>query len=86
LPSSHTNKDGVRVSRIIPSFNNFSITTVSRQMVNFIATEYGVASMKAVPTWSKAEQLINIAHPDFKDDLIKSAQANKIWRRSNKIL
>ncbi len=85
LPSTHKNKDGTVISRIVPAFETGSINTVSRQMVNFIATEYGVASMKGAPTWVKAEQLINIAHPDFRDDLIKAAQERKIWRRTNKI-
>ncbi len=85
LPSTHTKTDGTVISRIVPNFDIGTITTVSRQMVNFIVTEYGVASLKTAPTWSRAEQLINIAHPDFRDDLIKAAQERKIWRRTNKI-
>jgi len=85
LPSTHTNKDGKVISRIVPNFEIGTITTVSRQMVNFIVTEYGVASMKTASSWSRAEQLISLAHPDFRDDLVKAAQERKIWRRTNKI-
>ena len=85
LPSTHTNKDGTVISRIVPNFDIGSITTISRQMVNFVVTEYGAVSLKTCPTWYRAEKLISIAHPDFRDDLIKEAQVRKIWRRSNKI-
>ena len=85
LPSTHTSKDGTRTSRIVPNFDIGSITTASRQMVNFVVTEYGAVSLKTCPTWQRAEKLISIAHPDFRDDLVKAAQERKIWRRTNKI-
>ncbi len=85
LPSTHTQKDGTVISRIVPNFETGSITTVSRQMVNFVVTEFGCVSLKTTPTWYRAEKLISIAHPDFRDELIKEAEARKIWRRTNKI-
>lgn len=84
LPSTHTNKDGSVISRIVPNFEIGSITTVTRQMVNFVVTEYGCVSLKTCPTWYRAEKLISIAHPDFREDLIKEAEKRKIWRQSNK--
>lgn len=41
--------------------------------------------MKGKSTWERAEALINIAHPDFRDMLVEEAEAMNIWRRSNKI-
>lgn len=85
LPSTFTKKDGTLISRIVPSFENGSITTVTRQMVNFIVTEYGSISLKGAPTWERAEKIISIAHPQFRDELIKEAAKMKIWRKTNKI-
>ena len=53
---------------------------------NFIVTEYGAANLKGKTTWERAELLINIAHPDFRDQLIKDAERMGIWKRSSKCL
>jgi butyryl-CoA:acetate CoA-transferase len=85
LPATHTMKDGTLVSNIVPGFENGSIVTVTRHMIQFVVTEYGAVNLKTCPTWERAEKLISIAHPDFRDDLIKEAEKRKIWRRTNKI-
>jgi acyl-CoA hydrolase len=41
--------------------------------------------MKGMSVWQRAEGLINLAHPQLRDELIQAAQAQGIWRRSNKI-
>ncbi len=50
----------------------------------FMATEYGVVNLMGIPTWERAERVISIAHPDFRDELIREAEKQKIWRPSNK--
>lgn len=84
MSSTVTGKDGVMKSRIVPTLTNGSIVTDSRTCVHYIVTEYGMVNMKGLSTWERAEQIINIAHPDFRDELIKDAEKMGIWRRSNK--
>ncbi len=83
MTSRYKEKDGTYHSRIKPQFNG-DIITSPRSQVYFIATEFGVINLEGKSTWERAEDLISIAHPDFRDALIKEAQERKIWRRSNK--
>ena len=84
LNSTFTNSEGRLESRIMGSFAPNSIVTIPRQLVDYIVTEYGAVRLKPKPTWQRAEALISIAHPDFREDLIKQTEKLKIWRRSNK--
>ncbi len=84
LKSTYKDGEGKTHSRIVPTLKAGSIVTTPRTAVDFIVTEYGKVQLKGEPTWSRAELLINIAHPDFRDDLIKQAEEMRIWRRSNK--
>ncbi len=84
LNSTMKDKEGKLVSRILPTFVPGTIVTISRQLVDYIVTEYGVVKLGANPTWQRAEKLVSIAHPDFRDGLIKEAERMNIWRRSNK--
>ena len=81
--SRYKEKDGTYNSRIRPQFNG-DIITSPRSQVYFIATEFGVINLEGKSTWERAEDLISIAHPDFRDELVKEAQERGIWRRSNK--
>lgn len=85
LSSTFNDSEGNLHSRIVPTFSPGSITTIPRQMVDYIVTEYGAVRLSAKPTWARAELLISIAHPDFRDELVKEAEKLKIWTKSNKI-
>jgi len=83
--STFKDKDGNLHSRIRPLLTPGGVVTVPRTMVNWVVTEYGKVNMKALSIWERAEALINIAHPDFRDQLIKDAEQMKLWRPTNKI-
>ena len=48
-------------------------------------TEYGAVNLKGKSTWQRAESLISVAHPDFREALIREAEKMGIWRNTSKI-
>lgn len=84
-PSTRLKPDGTRESLIKPVLTEGSIVTTPRTATNFIVTEYGIANLKGKNTWERAELLINIAHPDFRDELVKQAEKMGLWKNSSKI-
>lgn len=85
LTSTYVDHQGNERSRIVPTLKPGSVVTTPRASVEYIVTEYGKANMKGQSSWSRAERLIEIAHPRFRDELIKAAEEMRIWRRSNRI-
>ena len=83
MTSSFVDKVGVRHSRILPHFDG-DIVTDPRSQAYYIVTEYGCVNLAGRSTWERAEALISVAHPDFRDELIRAAEEQKIWRRHQK--
>jgi len=77
-------KDGTLKSRIVPTLTPGSIVTDTRANVHYLVTEYGMVNLKGLSSWQRAEAIISIAHPQFRDELIASAEKMNIWKRSNK--
>ena len=75
LSSTYADHDGSIRSRILPHLGPCQIVTVPRSFNQFVITEYGIADLRAKTTWERAEALISVAHPDFREGLIHEAEA-----------
>ncbi len=71
LPS--TAKRGT-VSRISPILSEAAAVTTTRSHVHYVVTEHGIAYLHGLSLRERAEALINIAHPDFRAELRRSAR------------
>ncbi|MCL2216777.1 MAG: 4-hydroxybutyrate--acetyl-CoA CoA transferase [Defluviitaleaceae bacterium] len=69
--ASVKNKNGERevISKITPMLKQGSVVTLSRNDVDYVVTEYGIVSLRGRSLKERAERLISIAHPDFRDEL-----------------
>ena len=74
LPSTTTLRDGTPVTRIAGMLKLGAGVVTSRNHVRYVVTEYGVADLYGKTIRQRAQQLINVAHPDFRADLEKQAK------------
>lgn len=70
MPSVTIKKDGTMISKIVAFVDQGAAITTSRNDVDYIVTEYGIAPMKGKSLRERAKNLINIAHPSFKEELM----------------
>jgi len=68
--STSRTKKGI-LSKIVPVHPEGTIITSLRNDVHYVVTEYGIANLKGISTQDKAKQLIEIAHPDFRGQLVQ---------------
>lgn len=73
LPSTFE-KDGVLKSRIVPWFGPGAVITTPRHHVDVIVTEYGTAELEGKTVRERGEALAAIAHPQFRDELVTTAE------------
>lgn len=71
LPSTAKNDT---VSRIAPVLSPGTHVTTSKNDINYVVTEYGVAQLRGKSAKQRAEALIGIAHPDFRSELREAAK------------
>ncbi|MBI3761973.1 MAG: acetyl-CoA hydrolase/transferase family protein [Chloroflexi bacterium] len=74
LPSSATLKDGTRLSKIVASLKPGAGVTTTRNDVHFVVTEFGVADLYGRTIRQRARALIDIAAPEFRDELERQAR------------
>ena len=63
-----------RISNIYPVHPAGTVISLSRNDVDFVVTEYGVAALRGASLKERANSLISIAHPDFRDELTEAAK------------
>jgi len=73
-----TAKKGL-ISTIQPQLPAGAQITLGRQETDLVVTEFGVASLKGMSVRERVKRLINIAHPDFRDELHEEAERLEIW-------
>jgi itaconate CoA-transferase len=66
------------VSRVVPRFQAGTVVTTPRMDTHYLATEYGVVNLKGKSTRDRALDIISLAHPKFRDDLLKEAQSLRL--------
>jgi len=75
LPS--TAREG-RLSRIVPALDPGAGVVTNRADVHYVVTEYGVADLHGLSLRQRAERLIEIAHPDFRNELKAHARGRRL--------
>lgn len=87
LASTFTDRATGQVrSRIVPTLAAGEVVTDPRTQVHYLVTEWGMVNLAGRSTWERAELIISIAHPAFRDELIREAGKMNIWRYKNKQL
>jgi 4-hydroxybutyrate CoA-transferase len=78
LPSSSRPGGGARVSRIVAGFPPGTAVTVPRTFVDPVVTEHGIADLRGQSVRRRAAALIEIAHPEFREELRSQARALRL--------
>lgn len=71
LPSTAKNDS---ISRIVPTLTPGTHVTTGKNDINYVVTEYGVAQLRGKSAKQRVQELIAIAHPDFRAELMAEAK------------
>ncbi len=75
LPSTAKNNT---ISRIVPTLSAGTHMSTTKNDINYVVTEFGVAQLRGKSAHQRCEALINIAHPDFRGELRDAARKMKL--------
>ena len=63
-----------QVSRVVPRLDSGAVITTPRMDVHYLVTEHGAVNLKGKSTRDRALDIISIAHPRFRDSLLREAE------------
>ncbi len=78
LPAANVGKDGQMSSKIVPTLKLGAGVVTTRADVHYVITEFGVAHLFGRDLRQRAEALIKIAHPQFREELERAARERKL--------
>lgn len=67
------------ISSIVPALSSGASVTLSRNDVDYVVTEYGIAQLRGCNVRERVQKLIAVAHPDFRDKLQEDALTLRLW-------
>ena len=79
--SSTYDKRGERKSRIVLNLTPGNVVTTPRSDIMYVVTEYGIVNLKGKSVAERAQALISIAHPDFREALERQAHEHRLIPR-----
>lgn len=70
----HSTARNGEISRVVPRLESGAMVTTPRMDTHYLVTEYGTANLKGQSTRDRALAIINLAHPKFRDELLRAAE------------
>ena len=80
--SSLFEKKGIRKSRIVLDLTPGNIVTTPRTDIMYVVTEYGMVNLKGKSIPERAQAMISLAHPDFREELERQAYESRLIPRA----
>jgi acyl-CoA hydrolase/GNAT superfamily N-acetyltransferase len=74
LPSTGIDQDGKRFSRIVANLPGGAGVGCNRSDVTYLVTEFGIATLRGRTIQERVQEMIQVAHPDFREDLLREAR------------